>query len=74
MSNFNTSKGKHLTIEDRILIEYGLDQCYSLKEIAEKVSKDPTTILKEIKRNRIIKSTNKRQKDVLRCTSRKKLC
>lgn len=69
MSNLSTRKGKHLTVEDRILIEYGLDQCYSLKEIAEKIAKDPTTISKEIKRNRVLKSTNKR--DVLRCASRK---
>lgn len=69
MSNLNVCKGKHLTIEDRIIIEYGLDQCYSLKKIAEKVSKGPTTISKEIKRNRIIKTNNKREADVLRYSS-----
>ncbi|MCI7083735.1 MAG: helix-turn-helix domain-containing protein [Tenericutes bacterium] len=30
-------------------MEYGLDQNYILKEIAERVGKDPTTISKEIK-------------------------
>lgn len=31
MSNINLCKGKHLRIEDRLIIEYGLDQNYSLK-------------------------------------------
>ena len=30
----NLCKGKHLKIEDRLIIEYGLDQNYALKEIA----------------------------------------
>ncbi|WP_294348895.1 helix-turn-helix domain-containing protein [uncultured Clostridium sp.] len=48
MSNINLCKGKHLRIEDRLIIEYGLDQNYSLKEIAKRLGKDPTTISKEI--------------------------
>lgn len=32
MSSNNLCKGKHLRIEDRLIIEYGLDQNYSLKE------------------------------------------
>ena len=32
MSNINLCKGKHLRIEDRLIIEYGLDQNYSVKE------------------------------------------
>ena len=31
MSNKDLCKGKHLKIEDRIIIEYGLDQNYTLK-------------------------------------------
>lgn len=48
MSNKGLCKGKHLEIEDRLIMEYGLDQNYTLKEIAERVKKDPTTISKEI--------------------------
>ena len=56
MSNSKLCKGKHLRIEERLIIEYGLDQNYTLKEIAERVGKDSTTISKEIKRNRFLKS------------------
>lgn len=70
MSNLNLCKGKHLTIEDRIFIEYTLDNQYTLKEIAERLGKDPTTISKEIKRNRVFSST-KRQADLLRCEKHK---
>ncbi|QAT40733.1 helix-turn-helix domain-containing protein [Clostridium sp. JN-9] len=52
MSNKELCKGKHIIIEDRLIIEYGLDQNYTLKELAERVKKDPTTISKEIRRNR----------------------
>lgn len=48
MSNKKLCKGKHLRIEDRLIIEHGLDQNYTLKEIAEIAKKDPTTISKEI--------------------------
>ena len=56
MSNYKLCKGKHLRIEERLIIEYGLDQNYTLKEIAERVGKDPTTISKEIKRNRFLRN------------------
>jgi len=71
MLNYKSNKGKHLTIEDRIIIEYALDQNYSLKEIAERLKKDPTTISKEIKRNRVVRVSNKKENDVLPCESRK---
>ena len=71
MSNYNLVKGKHLTMEDRILIEYSLDQNYPLKVISKKLGKDPTTISKEIKRNRITKKSSKAGQDLLRCESRK---
>ena len=57
MSNKVLCKGKYLKIEDRLIIEYLLDQNYTLKEIAKRVKKDPTTISKEIKRNRFLKSS-----------------
>ena len=48
MSDNNACKGKHLRMKDHLIIEYGLDQNYTLKEIAERIKKDPTTVSKEI--------------------------
>lgn len=45
-------KGKHLTLADRVAIEHCLSFRWDLKEIAVKLSKDPTTVSKEIRRNR----------------------
>lgn len=53
----NILKGKHLTIHDRTYIEDALNIGYMLKEIAEYLGKDSTTISKEIKRNRIFKES-----------------
>ena len=71
MSNKDLCKGKHLTIEDRLVIEYGLDENYTLKEIAQRVKKDPTTISKEIKRNRFLKVSRLKQNDIQPCQHRK---
>lgn len=35
MSNYELRKGKHLIIEDRLIIEWGLEENYTLKEIAD---------------------------------------
>ncbi len=48
-----TAKGKHLTQENRIYIEDALNESYSLTDIAKFLGKDPTTISKEVKRNRV---------------------
>ncbi len=71
MSNKDLCKGKHLKIEDRLIIEYGLDQNYTLKEIDERVKKDPTTISKEIKRNRFLKSSKRKEINLQSCKHRK---
>lgn len=71
MSNKYLCKGKHLKIEDRLIIEYGLDQNYTLKEIAERVKKDPTTISKEIKRNRFLKASKLKENDLQSCQHRR---
>lgn len=47
--------GKHLTLEERDTILIELKQGTSLKEIAQKISKDPTSISKEIKKHRYVK-------------------
>jgi IS30 family transposase len=59
MSNLNSCKGKHLTIENRLFIELALDENYTLKEVAERLGKNPTNISKEVKRNRVMSSTKK---------------
>ena len=50
-----TGNQKHLTLEDRNYIEQALNQNMTFKEIAKFLSKDPTTISKEIKKHRIRK-------------------
>ena len=49
---------KHLTLEDRNYIEQALNQKMTFKEIAKFLSKDPTTISKEIKKHRTRKEPN----------------
>jgi IS30 family transposase len=44
---------KHLKISDRILIETSLNENSSIKDIASVLSKDPTSISKEIKKHRV---------------------
>lgn len=50
----NTNQ-KHLTLEDRNYIEQALNQNMSFKEIGKFLSKDPSTISKEVKKHRIRK-------------------
>lgn len=49
---------KHLTLEDRNYIEQALGQNMTFKEIAKFLSKDPTTISKEIRKHRTRKEPN----------------
>ena len=43
---------KHLTLEQRKVISNGISHNYKLKEIAQALGYDPTSISKEVKRNR----------------------
>jgi IS30 family transposase len=43
---------KHLTMTQRIWIEKGLNENESFASISRRIEKDPTTVLKEVKRNR----------------------
>lgn len=43
---------KHLTFEQRKVISNGISHNYKLKESAETLGFDPTSISKEVKRNR----------------------
>lgn len=49
---------KHMTMDQRIMIEKGLDQGSSFRSIAIQLGKDPTTISKEIKKHRIFQEHN----------------
>lgn len=52
MNKENNTKYKHLTLEDRDVIESALSMNYQLKDIAKLIRKDPTTISKEIRGKR----------------------
>lgn len=65
-----SEKGKHLTADDRNFIEDALNDNYTLKFIAERLGKDPTTISKEVKRNRIV-SLHKKETMKVSCSNRK---
>lgn len=54
----NTNQ-KHLTLEDRNYIEQALNQDMSFKEIGKFLSKDPSTISKEIKKHKIMKEPSR---------------
>ena len=49
---------KHMTMDQRIMVEKSLDQGASLRSIALQLGKDPTTISKEIKKRRIFQEHN----------------
>lgn len=52
-------KAKHLTLEDRKAIQDGIENRLSKTAIARSISKDPTTISKEIKKHRNLKPRNR---------------
>ncbi len=58
MSKSITGNQKHMTLDDRIAIEKGLEQKCSLRSIAARLGKDPTTISKEIKKHRSFQEHN----------------
>ena len=51
MTDLNSTKFKHLTLEDRIEIQACLDRGMTFKAIAARIRKDQTTISKEVKRH-----------------------
>lgn len=63
---------KHLTMSERIWIEKGLNDGESFASIARRIGKHPTTVAKEVKRNRFF-PTPKERKSPLPC-ERKKNC
>ena len=51
-------KGSHLTLEDRKIIQEGIEHSLTKVEIAKNIGKDPTTVSKEIKLRRKLKPRN----------------
>ncbi|HEL1769092.1 TPA: helix-turn-helix domain-containing protein, partial [Streptococcus suis] len=51
-------KNKHLTLSDRNDIQIGIEQLKPFSAIAAKLGKDPSTISKEVRRNRVIKENS----------------
>lgn len=58
---------KHMTLDDRILIEKALEQQCSLRSIAAQLGKDPTTISKEIQKHRSFQEHNHFNEPKNRC-------
>lgn len=54
MSN---TKGKHLTLENRIDIQTCLDKRMTFKETGKFIDKDPSTVSKEVKRHIVVRQT-----------------
>ena len=50
--NNSERKQKHLTLEDRVVIESGLNAGSSMRAIALELGKDPSTISKEVRKRR----------------------
>lgn len=63
----NTNQ-KHLTQDNRVVIEKGLDNSEPLSTIAYRLGKDPTTIAKEIKKHRIFQLHSVFNKPTIRCS------
>lgn len=51
MPDLNSTKFKHMTLDDRIEIQLCLDRGMTFKAIATRIGKDQTTISKEVKRH-----------------------
>jgi len=51
MIESNATKNKHLTLDDRVDIQTGLNQGLTFKTIAKKIGKDQTTVSKEVKKH-----------------------
>lgn len=51
------TKGKHLTLENRIDIQTCLDKGMTFKETGKFIKKDPSTVSKEIKRHLVVRPT-----------------
>ena len=72
-------KAKHLTLDDRKAIQEGIEKRLSKTAIAKSISKDPTTVAKEIKLHRTVKQRNRFNSPVIcanlkECKKPRKFC
>lgn len=79
MSKQVSGNQKHMTLDNRVDIEKGLDVATSLRQIAIHLHKDPSTITKEIRKHRTLQPHNSfnegKNKCSLRATcKRKNIC
>ena len=65
-------KNKHLTFNERLEIEQGLKNNLSFKELGRRLSKDCTTISKEIKNHIVYKNSGAYGKPFFDCIYRNK--
>jgi IS30 family transposase len=63
MTDLNSTKFKHLTLDDRNEIQMCLDRGVTFKAIAARVGKDQTTISKEVKRHIQVNPTSAKKFD-----------
>lgn len=58
-------RAKHLTLEERKIIQDGIEKRLSKTSVARSLQKDPTTISKEIKKHRTLKPRNRFNSQVI---------
>ena len=71
MKKSNITNQKHLTLDNRVVIETGLSEGRPLSSIASDLHKDPSTIAKEIKTHLIRQSHNTFNDHPNRCANKK---
>ena len=54
----NAKKNKHLSFEDRCVIEEFLNQNYNFTKIAYRINKDRTTVARDVLKHRFLRTTN----------------
>ena len=59
----NTKKNLHLSLDDRIEIQECLSHGMTFKATARRISKDPTTVSKEVKKHISISPTTVKRAD-----------
>ena len=65
-----THDNKHLTLDERKIIQTGIENRSRKINIARTIGKDPTTVAKEIRKHIIIKQTGSKGKSVNNCINR----
>lgn len=58
MRRTQTHDNKHLTLDDCKIIQAGIENNYTIADIAKTIGKDVTTVAKEIRKHREFKARN----------------